>query len=340
MKKQLLTLFFGSSMLFTASVIAQPTLTATGTNPVIGNSFSLATTAYFSEGSAGANQTWNLSSLTPSGTSTSNCVAVSSTPNGSSFPAANIAFNNVSTSNYSYFKTSSSAYQNYGNVLSSGVVMSYSNPEDMLRFPFTYLNTYSDPWATSFVNGGYTFYRTGVTTITADAYGTLILPTGTISNVTRIHMVQNYQDSAFIGMPYVITYLNDEYLWYKDGTHSVLAACFTFTTNGGSPTQTGFYLNTPVGIEETEMSLSSVNLYPNPAAENVSFELELTDNTSVEVNFYDILGNQVMSPIKQSGTIGKNIVYVPVENLAEGVYVADILVGTNNRVSKRFVVKK
>lgn len=324
----------------TTAVLAQPILTATGTNPVVGNSFTLATTAFFSEGSAGANQTWNFASLTSSGSSTSNCVTVASTPNGSSFPSANIAFNNVSTSNYSYYKTSATAYQSYGNVLSNGVVMSNSNPEDMLRFPFTYTNTYTDPWATTFVNGGYTFYRTGATTITADAYGTLILPTGTISNVTRIHMVQDYQDSAFIGMPYVITYLNDEYLWYKDGTHSVLAACFTFTTNGASPSQAGFYLNTPVGIEETERMLSAVNLYPNPAAENVSFELELTENASVLVKFYDVLGNEVMASIQQTGSIGKNIISIPVETLTEGIYFADITVGNNNKVSKRFVVKK
>lgn len=341
MKKNLLNLMIGSLVIISSVSIAQPTLTGAGTNPTIGQSFTYTGTSYFAPGSAGASQTWNFSTISGTAGSPSNCVAVGSTPNGASFPSANIAFDNSGSGNYSYQKTSATAYQNYGNVTSSGVIMSYSNPEDLLRFPFTYTNTYNDPFATTFVNGGYTFYRTGSTTITADGYGTLITPAGTFTNVTRIHMVQDYQDSAYFGTPYVVTYLNDEYLWYVDGTHASLAACFTFTTSaGGGPTTSGFFLGTAVGIDDINASLSSFNLYPSPATDKITLDFTLTENKNVAVQLFNSLGQKMDINQSAEGFQGANTIQLDVATLPEGIYFASILLEGNTAATKRFVVAK
>lgn len=338
MKKKLQSLIAVSSVLLCAISHAQPTITATGTNPVIGNSFTYTTTSYFAPGSSGASQTWDFSSITGTPGGSSTCVSVGSTPNGSSFPNANIAFSN-SGSNYSYSKTSTTAYQNYGYVSSGGVVMPYSNPEDFLHFPFTFNNTYTDPWAVNFVNGGYTFYRTGTTAITADAYGTLTTPAGTFTNVLRVHMVQTYQDSADMGGPYLIQYSNDEYLWYANGTNASLAACFTIIA-AGSTSQSGFYLGTPVGVNDINQYLSSFDLYPSPALNNITIDINLTENKKAEVKLFNSLGQQVLNGISEEAIQGSNTMSFDITTLPDGIYFAQILLEGNIGATKRFIVAK
>jgi hypothetical protein len=341
MKKTLLKTLTVSFLAAATVSIAQPTLTATGTNPVIGNSFTYTGTGYFNPGASGAGQTWNFSTLSGTTGGASNCVSVASTPNGASFPNANIAFNNTGTSNYSYFKTSSAAYQSYGNVSSAGVVMSNSNPEDFLRFPFAYTNSYTDPWAVTFVNGGATFYRTGNTTVTADGYGTLIIPSGTFTNVMRVHFVQNYKDSAnFGGTPYIITYTNDEYMWYSNSAHAALAATFTFSSTPGGGSSAGFYLGSPVGIDEISGYLDGFRVFPNPVQDDLTIDFNLIESSAYVVSIYNTLGQSVLRSESESQAIGKTSVQMNVSELTEGIYFAEILLDNNRRISRRFVVSK
>jgi len=338
MKKQLLRLLSFNLVLIGSAAIAQPTLTATGCNPTIGNSFTFTQTAHFSEGGSGASQTWNFATLTGTAGAPANVVSVGSTPNGASYPSATVAIDQGGGA-YGYYKTSSSAYQNYGTVSGTTSII-YSNPEDMLHFPFTYLNTSTDPFAASFTSGGYTFVRKGNTTITADAYGTLITPAGTFNNVTRVHMVEAYQDSTFIGMPYVITYNNDEYLWYADGTHTALAATFTLTNSVSGPTTAGVFLSATVtGVEENQY-VSSLNLFPNPAVNAITLDVNLTENKTIEARIYNVAGQLVNKGLTTEGVQGANALTVNISELPQGIYYAQVKVGGSVAETKRFVVSK
>lgn len=251
---------------------------------------------------------------------------------------ANVAYNNSGGSNYGYYKASSTAYQSYGS--SSSVVISNSDPEDYLHFPFTYNNTYSDPWAATFSNGGYTFYRTGHTVVTADAYGTLITPTGTYTNVTRVYMHEIYQDSTNIGTPYVITYDNQEYLWYKDGTHAPLAATFSFTSSVGSNTQSSFYLSSfTSGIDENE-GLSAFSLFPNPATSAITLSFDAKENKNLEATVFNSVGQQVQPAVALDAMQGANTITLDVSTLPEGIYFAQIKANGNIAATRRFVVTK
>ena len=319
---------------------AQPTLTASGSNPVIGDNYTYSSTSYFSAGSAGASQTWNYGSLTGSSPTFGTIVSVGSTPNGASFPNATISGKNVTGGNYSYLKTSASAYQNYGIVSSGGVIMSYSNPEDQMHYPFTFNNTYSDPWAVNFINGGYTFYRKGTTTLTADGYGTLITPAGTYNNTLRIHFVQNYTDSVdFGGTPLIYTYNNDEYFWYLDGTHTALAATYVLTVNG-SPSQGSLYLSSTVGINDITKSISMYDIYPNPASDFIKLDFTLTENKNVELRLFNSIGEKLDLKQMENGIQGLNSIEVNVATLPKGIYFAQILLDDNVAQTKRFVISK
>lgn len=339
MKKTLLCSMIGSLALMCSVSLAQPVLTATGINPVIGESFTLFNTGYVSPGNSGANQTWDLSSMTGTSGGLSTIVAPSSTTNGASFPNANIAWNNTTGGSDSYFKTSSTALQNYG-VSNSSVLMPYSNPEDVLHFPFAYTNTFSDTWATQFVSGGYTFYRTGTTTVTADGYGTLVTPLTTYTNVMRIHYVQVYQDSAYVGTPYIITYNNDQYMWYKEGAHVQIASVYTLTSSAGGPYTGGGYVTGSVGIDNLSDIISSSDLYPNPASDKITVDFTLTLAQKVDIRLFDIVGQQVDIIQAVDGIQGKNTIPIDVADLSKGVYFLQIGLNGNKSVNKSFVIAK
>src|ERR1700747_1948862 len=89
--KKPLQLFFGIASLASATLLAQPTLTSAGMNPVLGDIYTPKTTSYVAPGTAGANQTWNLSAMTGTTTTTYTAVTVASTPYASTFPSASIS---------------------------------------------------------------------------------------------------------------------------------------------------------------------------------------------------------------------------------------------------------
>lgn len=339
MKKNLLNLMTGSLVLICSVSIAQPTLTATGINPIIGDSYTLNGSGYVSPGSAGASQTWNLSTMSGASAGLTNVVSPASTTYGSSFTTSTVGANNATAGTVNYYKTSSAALQNSG-IASGTTPIVYSNFEDYLHFPCAFNNTFTDSWAASFVSGGYTFYRTGSTTVTADSYGTLITPNGTYTNVMRIHFVQVYQDSAYVGMPYIITYNNDEYMWYKDGAHVQIAAVYTLTSSSGGPYTGGSYVLGSVGINNAADFISSSNVFPNPAVDKLTVDFTLTENKKVDVQLYNALGQKMEQNQSANGVQGLNTVQLDVATLPQGIYFAQIILEGNIAATKRFVVTK
>lgn len=328
----------GSLILISSASFAQPVLTATGINPVIGESSTSYTAAYVAPGGSGPGQTWNFSSMSGTSTGLTSVVAPSSTPHAASFPNANISFYNPTSAYASYYKTSTTALQNYGTA--GTVVIPYTNPEDMLHFPFTYLNTFTDAWTGQFQSGTYTYTRKGTTTVTADGYGTLITPGGTFTNVLRVHFVENYTDSTFAGSSLIITYHNDEYMWYKEGVHVQIAFLYTLTSSSGGPFTGGGYTTTAAGIENGPDMVNSYNLYPNPATDQVNIDFSLIKNQQASVQIFNALGQCVKSIQNVDATQGANTLQLDVADMPKGIYVAQIMLQNNVAVKQRFVVAK
>lgn len=321
MKKQLLLL---GALALNLAALAQPSLNATNTNMVIGDQFKLVPGTWISEGSSGANQTWNFSSVTTTVSSAANyTVQVVSAGNATVFPNANIQLIAGAGSGTSFLKTSATALQNYG-TMTGTVQIKYSDPEDQMRYPFTMGGSYTDTHAATFVNGGYNYYRKGTTTMTADAYGTLQLPGGTYSNVLRIHMIQDYSDSTNFGgaMPYVIDYYNDQYLWYLPNNHMPIFSTYAIAVNGGTPTKGSTTLQSVVsGVAERETGIQSMNLYPNPANTGfINLDLNLSKNISYTLMITDNIGREVMRTELTDALEGYNFQSVDISGLESGLY--------------------
>jgi len=304
--------FFASSNF----IIAQPTLTSTQNNPIIGDVIVVKNTNAVSPGSAGASQTWNLSSMTMSSTTTWTVLNSASTPSGSSFPSANLAF--YDGTNYGYYKTSSTQWLNYG-AIGGGVVISYTNAEVLLNYPCTFGNSVVDTWGANFTAGSINFARYGTSTITADGYGTVTTPAGTYPNALRIHLMQAYKDSA-IGFPLMITYANDEYAWAIPGTHYFVATTYTLNTSSSGNSFGGSYLNSIVsGIEDVQNEESSFMVFPNPAAEVLTLNYLSNGSGKAQLHVYNALGQKIIFKDFEVET-GRNDIKLDVAETPPGNY--------------------
>jgi len=318
MKKNLLKTLAAFTLCSTVA-ISQPILTATGINPVVGDLYTLKMGNYVSPGASGANQTWDLTGINTSNTINYTSQSPSATPYASSFTTSNFSMNNGSGI-YAFMNTSATALQNTG-AYAQNVTFSYSNPEDMLHFPFNMSNTFTDTWACNFTNGGVSFVRTGTTTVTYDAYGTLAIPTGTFTNVTRIHFYQAYNDVYSGG---TINYTNDEYQWYLNGTHQALAGVYTFNNDVSGQSQVGFYSHAgPVSVNEHHNIASGIRMYPNPATD----ELNVTLNGNVklkEVQIYDMTGRLKLTETI-NGLDANDHLTVKLADFSAGIYLVKFI---------------
>ena len=323
-------------------ITAQPTLTNLNTSPQVGEIFISHTidTAGVTEGNAGANITWDFSGLLSTGTDTTTAVNPATTPYGSSFPNSNISFE--SGGNYVYYGANSSSYSYYGAYIASqNVAISYSDPEIIFNYPYTYNSTHTDLFESTFINGGTTFYRKGTITGLADGYGTLILPNGTFSNVLRIKLVEDYQDSANVmGIPQVFEYDTELFLWYQPGTHSQLLETGTFTSNFGGTFSFGNYLDqSSVNINETLLSEYDFKMFPNPATTFTNIKYRLKEPSDVKISIYNILGQESAVLFNKKQASGSYIQTINLEDLDKGVYLMWIEINGNIETKKIAIIK-
>lgn len=336
MKRKLRYLAAISMLLMTISVVAQPTITSSGVNPYTGISYTNNMCDHISEGNSGANQTWNLSSMVATQSQQITIDAASNTTHGSSFPGATQAWiSNSSSGEISYYNASSTALQFYGVDIPGYVTMPYSDPEDQLRFPMTYNDSYTDSWNTSFYSSGYTYYRKGTTTVTADAYGTVITPDGTYNNTLRVHLHQVYTDSTNIsGSPYMLNYTADIYIWYKEGYKSAIASTHTLTSSTGTQQGSIYASNPPVSTQE-HISNNNIEVYPNPASEFVKIDFsELSPDA--EITLLNNAGQTVKTAVKKQ----QNSIELDISGLSQGLYFARITNGNSGIILRKIMIRK
>jgi hypothetical protein len=268
--------------------IAQPVLDSSNTCPAMGDVFIVANcNGAVNIGSAGANQTWDLSTFSATNSTTYACMSAS----GSLFPASSVKLNSLTSS--MYYKGNASSLEVTGiENTGAGVNYTYSNTEKLLTFPFQLGDSLTDTWANSFDNG-LTFFRQGTSHVLADGYGTVILPVGTFGNVLRVRTVQTYTDSI-PGLGIMYSYVNTMYNWYMPGQHQPIASVSSLVTNGSSPVVYGSYLASLVTASEDVSSqlVSGMIIYPNPATQ--VFNVNLSDTVNqLTFNLTDFTGREI-----------------------------------------------
>lgn len=304
-------------------------------------------TTGINQGNSGANQTWNFSGINMLTDSVVfNWVDPSTTPYTSSFPGAHIAEGNQI--GYMYYTIAGGDLSNIGSGVGTSpqLITTLTDPEIVFRIPFTYTNTYTDNFSGT-INGPITIIRNGTITKTADAYGTIILPTGTFNNVLRINFHQDITDSI-AGIPVVTRTVTDNYSWYtsqyKFPIFSIsLSTIYTATDQTTTKSAVIATLNTSVGVVPFgNQVVSKYKLhqnYPNPFNPSTSITFDIVKTSDVKLLVYDALGREVEELVNERLSNGSYKVDFNSSHLTSGVYFYKLTAGDFSDTKSMVLVK-
>lgn len=302
----------------------QPVLTQPNTGPVIGESFVLNRFDWDGDSQGtGVNQTWDYSGIVTTSTTATSIVNPNTMPSSSSFPAANTGINYASTQ-YEYNLINATNWSREG-FYAGGVAIPYQNSELLITYPFEYTDTYVDPFSSTFVSGG-TWYREGDVTVTADAYGSLILPSGTVPDVLRVKVYEDYGDTY--GGSELYHYYTTIYMFYRPGYHFPILSLTNYI-QGATTVNYGNYIDDATLSIKPETSVASINLYPSPAHHQVSLDLGKYAAEFERIEIYDLSGKLVYLNQNLPQTID-------VSDLLTGVYVVHIYLN-EEKIVRKFV---
>ncbi len=347
---QILTLVVFFNILTFASLHPQITI---GNNhiPVFGDQYIIhdVDTTGVNQGNSGANQTWNFSSINVlTDSAVFNWVDPAATPYASSFPGAHIAEGNQIY--YMYYTIVSGDLSNIGSGVGTPptqLITTLTDPEIIFRIPFTYTNTYTDSFNGTIIGGLFPVIRRGTITKTADAYGTIILPTGTYNNVLRINFLQDITDSTS-GIPVVIRTVTDNYSWYtgqyKYPIFSItLSTIYTVADQTTTKSAVITTLNESVGvvpIGNQVVSKYKLNQnYPNPFNPLTSITFDIVKTSDVKLVVYDALGREVAELVNQRLSNGSYKVDFNAANLTSGVYFYKLTTGDFSETKAMLLLK-
>lgn len=206
MKKFLISLIIlVSSMNFLA---AQVTYTYNDGVWNIGDSVKYYLTDWTSAGPSGAAQLWDFSFLANNGLAVDSILTPSNTPYSSNYPTAQVA--QVNTLGWGFFTQSSSDLQSLGSANSNTYVV-YTDPWKFRSYPMEYETNWTDSFSGSGFSGPDGFTTSGICHDTIDGWGTLELPSGSISSVLRLHSTAKYSETYVSG---VHQHTWETYEWY------------------------------------------------------------------------------------------------------------------------------
>jgi len=333
--------------LFASQAFAQMTLTSAN-NPVAGDidGYAICDTNNISQGNSGANQSWSFLSLIRQDSTNINFVSASSTPYSAQFPGSNLASTN-DNSNYSFFTTSAS------NMFVNGYagpdqLISYTDPQLYLQYPFTYGSSFSDIFSANYIISGSSVKRTGTTTVSGDAWGTINLPVGSFSNSLRVKYIISTRDSANIGIPVITVTNTTSYVWFVPGRKfPVFEIVYsTISINGtefGNNKTVNYNDGSTIGISnisnEVPDGYSLSQNYPNPFNPTTNLEFGISDLEFVSLKIFNTLGKEVATLVNEKLSAGTYKYSFDASELTSGIYFYTLKAGEYSETKRMILVK-
>jgi hypothetical protein len=240
--------------------VAQPVITSSVCSPAAGDVlrfYRCDTNGVSSPGASGAGVVWNFSSIIHTDSGSYNVLNCSATPYCSSFPGSNITLNYLT--DYIYFSSTASKLSLIGDTMAGSSFTLFTRPETMVYYPLTYNSVHND----TAQHGGSTFTEWMIDSFSCDAWGSLILPTGTINNVLRVRLRRVFVDSVF-GSSMLSRDTSVIYNWYAPGYHWPIVS---MDFNRHNPEGVSVYSvvdKFSVGVNDVDVA-AEVVLFPNPA---------------------------------------------------------------------------
>lgn len=315
------------------SVFAQPVLTQATNSPAAGNTYTINYGPYVSPGMPGANQTWNLSALATDSSLAVQVVAPASTPSAAQFPTATVA--EMSELVTQYYRVAADGIYFAGSDDGTSVIV-HAPQGKYLAFPCTFGTSWSTPQNAEFTIEGMPVTRTGTFSGHADGYGTLMMPGATIPNVLRVHWTHTLQDALDF---FTISYIYDSYAYFVAGqSHPIVEVVTASTDVGGGPIVNQFSRwSGEFSTSTQELRKEQINVYPNPASDEVNITLPDGFNTPSHVTIVDMAGRTVLNKMLP-GTNTRSA-RIDVSSLFSGMYQLTVITTDGQRSTVPLIVR-
>lgn len=300
----------------------------------------------FDPGPSGANISWDFSQLQDDTISYEWAAQLpAESPFTDSFPDANVAFQfplqSSDVDNWLYYKyTDELEVLAYGGAalltdtatanVDTFYYLLHEDPKLEIKAPFSYQEEVTDQFkGTNYVKfQGQEFVqiRTGTTTLKADAYGTLITPAGTFTNVLRVRTQEDIVDE-FMNIP--TEQHNVRYSWYSPDQKYLLLQMDSIAQEqfGGSS-----FVSTSIGYRSGTVSTAigdelsdelKLKVFPNPTTDLVQIEFELSEPETLQISVRNIIGQNLISLPTQFAS-GKMQQYLNLSSISPGIYFIQI----------------
>lgn len=328
MKNLIATLVF----VFVGNIlIGQPVITQVNTY-LIGDQTEIAWCDNPTEpGDAGVNVTWDFSGLNEVEELVFNYVEPASTVFGYAFPNATLCGVD-DENNHSFYSLTGGfltveGYAGYVEGESDSLKIVFSDTEQYIPIPFEFGDSHSDVFAGSSELLGFTANINGEVSFEADAYGTLILPNGTYTNVIRYHLTREQQTSV-LGQSSTST--KEQWGWMSADHRFWL--CLMETNNDGfGDEDIVWYAKNPLTLSVQNERRAHLNVYPNPISSGQIVTIDAGFDGMAEVCIHAMNGALVHDS-KRFISSGPNTI-IETGELPPGFYTLTIATQQQRQVS-------
>lgn len=365
MQGRLFTLMF---VLISVMLTAQPTATRDWLGDPGDIIASVATTSIPEINPGGANAIWDFSELVNDTFPT--VVQIYGNADTSQFaddfPGANmVLFSQFSDKDlgtvrsYAYFELTDDQYTEHGHAFNTNLGDIKEINDDlntMMMFPFTYESEFEDSYSSIFDLGVATRFSEGRATVTADGYGSIALPGGTVfDNVLRIRTVADEVDSTDLGAGFMEKVISTRvtHFWLS-GEHPGPLAVHEYTESYQigivpplPPDTTATMYDTAFYYDPTAVS-SSLRFYnpkaygfainPNPFTDQLALQFTLERQEDLVFELQTVAG-QVVLQRELKGVAGENITAIEARGFEPGAYLA-VLRGKQSAAIKMIIKKE
>jgi len=306
------TILLTSTLILTAiSLFAQTSLTHDNNSLLSGDSFIFKEIQSPDPGNSGSNQTWDFSMIQFTAKNSVSTLSDAPIPIFAGAGSYNLS---LGESGYDYFMNSTSnKLEEMGYVNSEKkLTLIYSDPVVKMKYPFSYGDQFTDHFiGVATYNESYTIDFFGDCLVTADAYGTLIMPDKILANSLRVKSVKtglqinmcgttdvNIVKYAWYspGYRYPVLSISTVENKYSSGSTEIIKTAFT---NTEQTTEKSALLGSLNPVKQIELQEITVVLSPNPFSEKLTFNYMLPGPLPVSIELYDMTG-------KQNGWLVKN----------------------------------
>lgn len=303
-----------------------------------GESFLIHYSAYVPPGNSGSNITWNFASATDDSTDVVSYVPPQSTANYASFSSSTAA-QPTGSGDYTYFKCNSSGIELMG-VTAGTDLLVYQNSERILSYPCSFSSQWVDAFSANFTISGFTIDRSGNISGNADGFGSVTMPYGTVNNILRVKTTEIYTDVTPFGN---IDYDFETWYYYRPGVHAPVFTVrdYVITALGNPQTvQSADWLDqSAVGIADALRYAIGVDVFPNPARDNVSVVFGADGGQGLRLEVIDAAGRVVARHDLGRRSAGIQRHDLDVSAFAPGLYNVHITDGLGGHGVKRLVVE-